>query len=111
MPTNALDHFNVTVIAFGVQFTISPNDRHNCLPRYVIKPLQLIPNAAAPLLNLPKYFHITPLLLSLQCIPIPAKIKIKASKDNQWCSTFSYSIHTDARLPWYLHSHAVKSDF
>ncbi len=74
LPIRASDHFKTTVISFGVQFTISPNDCHNCFPGYVIKPLQLILTAAAPLLNFPKYFHIT----SLICSPTASLFLLKS---------------------------------
>lgn len=95
LPISASDHFKITVISFGVQFTISPNDCHNCFPGYVIKPLQCILNAAAPLLNFPKYFHIISLL---HRFPIPAKINSKHLKIANGQAR-SYILVKEIRLP------------
>ncbi|KAK3560925.1 hypothetical protein QTP86_023115, partial [Hemibagrus guttatus] len=48
------------------------------LPLNAIRPLQMIQNAAAPLVfNLPKFSHITPLLRSLHWLPVAARIRFK----------------------------------
>ncbi|XP_076836631.1 uncharacterized protein LOC143482216 isoform X1 [Brachyhypopomus gauderio] len=48
------------------------------LPLQVIRPLQLIQNAAARLVfNLPKFTHVTPLLRSLHWLPMAARIQFK----------------------------------
>ncbi|KAK3558721.1 hypothetical protein QTP86_027669, partial [Hemibagrus guttatus] len=48
------------------------------LPLNAIRPLQMIQNAAAPLVfNLPKFSHTTPLLRSLHWLPVAARIRFK----------------------------------
>ncbi|KAI4881620.1 hypothetical protein NFI96_005105, partial [Prochilodus magdalenae] len=48
------------------------------LPLRAIRPLQLVQNAAARLIfNLPKFTHVTPLLRSLQWLPVIARIRFK----------------------------------
>ncbi|KAK3555551.1 hypothetical protein QTP86_021777, partial [Hemibagrus guttatus] len=48
------------------------------LPLNAIHPLQMIQNAAAPLVfNLPKFSHTTPLLHSLHWLPVAARIRFK----------------------------------
>ncbi|KAK3553556.1 hypothetical protein QTP70_004574 [Hemibagrus guttatus] len=48
------------------------------LPLNAIRPLQMIQNAAAPLVfNLPKFSHTTPLLRSLHWLPVAACIRFK----------------------------------
>ncbi|KAK3526876.1 hypothetical protein QTP86_001942, partial [Hemibagrus guttatus] len=48
------------------------------LPLNAIHPLQMIQNAAAPLVfNLPKFSHTTPLLRSLHWLPVAARIRFK----------------------------------
>ncbi|KAK3560622.1 hypothetical protein QTP86_012584 [Hemibagrus guttatus] len=48
------------------------------LPLNAILPLQMIQNAAAPLVfNLPKFSHTTPLLRSLHWLPVAAHIRFK----------------------------------
>ncbi|KAI4901607.1 hypothetical protein NFI96_027816, partial [Prochilodus magdalenae] len=48
------------------------------LPLRAIRPLQLVQNAAARLIfSLPKFTHVTPLLRSLQWIPVVARIRFK----------------------------------
>ncbi|KAI5607867.1 hypothetical protein C0J50_12385, partial [Silurus asotus] len=48
------------------------------LPLNAIRPLQIIQNAAAPLvLNLPKFSHTIPLLRSLHWLPVAARIRFK----------------------------------
>ncbi len=48
------------------------------LPSNTIKPLQMIQNAAARLVfNEPKRAHVTPLFVSLQWLPVAARIKFK----------------------------------
>ncbi|KAK3549054.1 hypothetical protein QTP70_029515, partial [Hemibagrus guttatus] len=48
------------------------------LPLSAICPLQMIQNAAAPLVfNLPKFSHTTPLLRSLHWLPVAARIRFK----------------------------------
>ncbi len=45
----------------------------------LLKPLQLIQNAAATLIfNEPKRTHVTPLFINLHWLPIAARIKFKA---------------------------------
>ncbi len=47
------------------------------LPSNTIKPLQMIQNAAARLVNEPKRAHATPLFVSLHWLPVAARIKFK----------------------------------
>ncbi|KAI4884376.1 hypothetical protein NFI96_000286 [Prochilodus magdalenae] len=48
------------------------------LPLRAIRPLQLVQNAAARIIfNLPKFTHLTPLLLSLHWLPVVARIRFK----------------------------------
>src|SRR4029434_7406782 len=48
------------------------------LPACVVKPLQMIQNAAARLVfNQPKRAHVTPLLIDLHWLPVAARIKFK----------------------------------
>src|SRR4029434_2458243 len=45
----------------------------------VVKPLQMIQNAAARLVfNQPKRAHVTPLLIELHWLPVAARIKLKS---------------------------------
>src|SRR4029434_7332011 len=49
------------------------------LPACVVKPLQMIQNAAARLVfNQPKRAHVTPLLIDLHWLPVAARIKFKS---------------------------------
>src|SRR4029434_7055770 len=49
------------------------------LPACVVKLLQMIQNAAARLVfNQPKRAHVTPLLIDLHWLPVPARIKFKS---------------------------------
>ena len=49
------------------------------LPACVVKPLQMIQNAAARLVfNQPKRAHVTPLLIELHWLPVAARIKFKS---------------------------------
>ena len=49
------------------------------LPACVVKPLQMIQNAAARLVfNQPKRAHVTPLLTELHWLPVAARIKFKS---------------------------------
>ena len=49
------------------------------LPACVVKPLQMIQNAAARLVfNQPKRAHVTPLLIELHWLPVAACIKFKS---------------------------------
>ena len=49
------------------------------LPACVVKPLQMIQNAAARLVfNQPKRAHVTPLLIELYWLPVAARIKFKS---------------------------------
>ena len=49
------------------------------LPACVVKPLQMIQNAAARLVfNQPKREHVTPLLIELHWLPVAAHIKFKS---------------------------------
>src|SRR4029434_6615850 len=46
------------------------------LPACVVKPLQMIQNTAAHLVfNQPKRAHVTPLLIDLPLLPVPARLK------------------------------------
>src|SRR4029434_10212408 len=61
------------------------------LPACVVKPLQMIQNAAARLVfNQPKRAHVTPLLIELHWLPVAAHIKFKslilAYSDCLFCS-------------------------
>src|SRR4029434_830636 len=48
------------------------------LPACVVKPLQMIQNAAARLVfNQPKRAHVTPLLIELHWLPVAARIKLR----------------------------------
>uniref|UniRef100_A0A3B1K4M6 Reverse transcriptase domain-containing protein n=1 Tax=Astyanax mexicanus TaxID=7994 RepID=A0A3B1K4M6_ASTMX len=63
----------------------------------VVKPLQMIQNAAARLVfNQPKRAHVTPLLIELHWLPVDARIKFKAL-------TIAYKVMTE-QAPSYLHS-------
>src|SRR4029434_1154668 len=49
------------------------------LPACVVKPLQMVQNAAAHLaFNQPKSAHVTPLLIELHWLPVAARIKFKS---------------------------------
>src|SRR4029434_4143761 len=49
------------------------------LPAFVLRPLQMIQNAAARLVsNQPKRAHVTPLLIDLHWLPVAARIKFKS---------------------------------
>ncbi len=65
------------------------------LPSNTIKPLQIIQNAAARLVfNEPKRAHVTPLFVSLHCLPVAARIQFK---------TLEYRTTTGS-APTYFHS-------
>ncbi len=65
------------------------------LPSNTIKPLQIIQNAAARLVfNEPKRAHVTPLFVSLHCLPVAARIQFK---------TLEYRTTTGS-APSYFHS-------
>uniref|UniRef100_A0A8B9HMG4 Reverse transcriptase domain-containing protein n=1 Tax=Astyanax mexicanus TaxID=7994 RepID=A0A8B9HMG4_ASTMX len=67
------------------------------LPACVVKPLQMIQNAAARLVfNQPKRAHVTPLLIEVHCLPVDARIKFKTL-------TIAYKVMTE-QAPSYLHS-------
>ena len=56
------------------------------LPACVIQPLQLIQNAIARLVfNLPNFSNVTPLLRSLNWLPVAAWIKFNSSSDSGLC--------------------------
>ena len=57
------------------------------LPACVIQPLQIIQNAAAPLVfNIPKFSYVTPLLRSLHWLPVAARIRFESSDSGLCCS-------------------------
>uniref|UniRef100_A0A3B1JJG4 Reverse transcriptase domain-containing protein n=1 Tax=Astyanax mexicanus TaxID=7994 RepID=A0A3B1JJG4_ASTMX len=67
------------------------------LPACVVKPLQMIQNAAARLVfNQPKRAHVTPLLIELHWLSVDARIKFKTL-------TIAYKVMTE-QAPSYLHS-------
>ena len=62
------------------QLDWTPDSLLASLPAYAIQPLQLIQNAAARLIfNLPKFSHVTPLLRSLQWLPVAARIRLQGT--------------------------------
>src|SRR4029434_4743525 len=49
------------------------------LPAFLVKPLQMVQNAAVCLVfNQPKRAHVTPLLIELHWLPVAARIKFKS---------------------------------
>src|SRR4029434_388270 len=67
------------------------------LPACVVKPLQMIQNAAARLVfNQPKRAHVTPLLIELNWLPVAARIKFKSL-------TLAYRVLTGS-APTYLNA-------
>ncbi len=73
------------------------------LPVSLIKPLQLIQNAAARLiLNEPKRTHVTPLFINLRWLPIAARIKFKALMFAYRTTTGSAPLYLNSVLPTYV---------
>ncbi len=80
------------------------------LPSNTIKPLQMIQNAAARLVfNEPKRAHVTPLFISLHCLPVAARIKFKTLMLAYRTTTGSAQPYFHSLLRIYIPSRSVRS--
>ncbi|KAI2657279.1 hypothetical protein H4Q32_030279 [Labeo rohita] len=80
------------------------------LPSCTIKPLQMIQNAAARLVfNEPKRAHVTPLFITLHCLPIAARIKFKTLMLAYRTTTGSAPAYLHSLLPIYTPSRTLRS--
>ena len=72
------DAAQLLVQAFVISKLDYCNSLLHCLPKHVIKQLQRVQNAAAPVVTLsPKFCHITPVLANLHLLLIYLRIKCK----------------------------------
>ncbi len=79
------------------------------LPSNTIKPLQIIQNAAARLVNEPKRAHVTPLFVSLHWLPIAARIKFKTLMLAYRTTTGSAPAYFHSLLRIYIPSRSLRS--
>ncbi len=80
---------------------------HNLL---LIKPLQMIQNAAARLVfNEPKRAHVTPLFISLHWLPVAARIKFKTLMLAYRTTTGSAPSYFHSLLRIYIPSRSLRS--
>ncbi|XP_053530016.1 uncharacterized protein LOC108277140 isoform X2 [Ictalurus punctatus] len=79
------------------------------LPSSSIKPLQMIQNAAARLVNQPKRTHVTPLFISLHWLPVAARIKFKALKLTYKTLLGTASSYLNSLLKAYVPSRNLRS--
>ncbi len=80
---------------------------HNLL---LIKPLQMIQNAAARLVfNEPKRAHVTPLFISLHWLPVAARIKFKTLMLAYRTTTGSAPAYFHTLLRIYIPSRSLRS--
>ncbi len=80
------------------------------LPSNTIKPLQMIPNAAARLVfNEPKRAHVTPLFVSLHWLPVAARIQFKTLMLAYKKTTGSAPSYFHSLLRIYIPSRSLRS--
>ncbi len=80
------------------------------LPSNTIKPLQMIPNAAARLVfNEPKRGHVTPLFIALHWLPVAAHIQFKTLMLAYRTTTGSEPTYFHSLLRIYIPSRSLKS--
>ncbi len=80
------------------------------LPSSIIKPLQMIQNAAARLVfNEPKRTHVMPLFISLHWLPVAARIKFKRLMLAYRTATGSASVYFHSLMTIYIPSRSLRS--
>ncbi len=80
------------------------------LPSNIIKPLQMIQNAAARLVfNEPKSAHVTPLFVSLHWLPVAARIQFKTLMLAYRITTGSAPSYFHSLLRIYIPSRSLRS--
>ncbi len=81
------------------------------LPSNIIKPLQMIQNAAARLVfNEPKRAHVTPLCVSLHWLPVAARIQFKTLMLAYRTTTGSAPTYVHSLLRIYIPSRSLRSE-